>query len=375
MSTAAGNELRPGCERRCPGCAHRHLSATDSGTRKRDWLTERLADWADKIQSLHGIDGEARWAYRDKVCLKCEWRCGSWQIGMNLGDEVIAIPDCPVHSKRVNATLHTLCEQLPGCDAFPLAWFVQSGAQVTLVLKTSLLPDSSWLNRRCISDLTNAGVEGLWLHLHPAAGKKIFNKPGWHLVWGQPRSVDRQGLHYGPVGFQQLIPDLYRQALYEAENHLHPLPDAMLIDLYSGSGATLKHWAKSGCATIGVELGSQACECAALNAPDIVTLRGKCAQRIPQLTEWAERREYRSRTRLLYVNPPRTGLEESVTDWIYQEYRPVRMAYLSCSAGTLYRDLAALTGNGYRVEKIIPYDFFPHTYHVETLALLEARPD
>ena len=46
------------------------------------------------------------------------------------------------------------------------------------------------------------------------------------------------------------------------------------------------------------------------------------------------------------------------------------MAYLSCSAGTLRRDLEALSG-AYEVARIIPYDFFPHTHHVESLVLLQ----
>lgn len=53
------------------------------------------------------------------------------------------------------------------------------------------------------------------------------------------------------------------------------------------------------------------------------------------------------------------------------DYRPKRIAYLSCSAGTLRRDLEGLPVSGYRVVRIIPYDFFPQTYHVETLVLLE----
>lgn len=79
------------------------------------------------------------------------------------------------------------------------------------------------------------------------------------------------------------------------------------------------------------------------------------------------------RRRLLYVNPPRTGLEPEVIEWIAEEYRPAAIAYLSCSAGTLARDLERLQYGGYRVDVIAPYDFFPHTYHVETLALM-GRP-
>ena len=61
-------------------------------------------------------------------------------------------------------------------------------------------------------------------------------------------------------------------------------------------------------------------------------------------------------------------------DWAAMEFRPERMAYLSCSAGTLSRDLAALTAAGYTVEALTPYDFFPQTRHVEILALLKDGP-
>jgi len=49
------------------------------------------------------------------------------------------------------------------------------------------------------------------------------------------------------------------------------------------------------------------------------------------------------------------------------------LSHLSCSAGTLGRDLQTLTTAGYAVNTLIPYDFFPQTRHVETLALLQDR--
>jgi 23S rRNA (uracil1939-C5)-methyltransferase len=363
-------ELRPGCERRCPGCAHRHLSPAASEQLKQLWLTKTLAEWADRIAVINGVEGEARWAYRDKVCLSSEWRDGCWHVGMKLGDEVLAIHRCPVHSPRVRRTLHVLLARLPGPENFPLAFFVQNGAQLTLVLKTRDMPDTSWLDPDCRRQLEHAGIEGLWLHLHPAVGRKIFNKPGWHLLYGVGRSRNDEGLLYGPTAFQQLIPHLYRSALDSAESFLEPSPDTVTVDLYSGTGATLQRWSRAGSETTGVELGAEACECARLNAPRAATLRGKCAHRIPQLNAWSDQDRLKSKRRLLYLNPPRTGLDENVRSWITENYRPARIAYLSCSAGTLKRDLSALNSAGYRVQTIIPFDFFPNTYHVETLTLL-----
>jgi tRNA/tmRNA/rRNA uracil-C5-methylase (TrmA/RlmC/RlmD family) len=309
-----------------------------------------------------------RWNYRRKVCLSAVWDAvEGWNFGLWRRDELIPIPDCPIHAERVQMMIRWLRQTLPPASNFPLAFFVQSGAQATLILKTHHLPLPDWLNEARRQELAAIGLEGLWLHLHPAAGRRLFARNGWTLLWGQPRSRDGFGLIYGPTAFQQQIPELYRQALDAAEAFLALEPGDSLADLYCGIGASLTHWTRRGARTLGVELGGEAVECAGLNAPDATVLRGKCADRLPQLRAWTPS----TGTRLLYVNPPRTGLEPAVRDWAAVEFRPERIAYLSCSAGTLSRDLAALTAAGYTVAAVIPYDFFPQTHHVETLALLE----
>jgi tRNA/tmRNA/rRNA uracil-C5-methylase (TrmA/RlmC/RlmD family) len=362
--------LRPGCEARCRGCAHRHLTAQASERQKSDWLGEKLLPWRDQLAALQTVHAEARWGYRERVCLRAQWVDESWRVGMPLGDdEVLDLPACPVHSKRVNATLAALKPVLPDGGRFPLAFWVQSGRQLVLVLKTAQLPTTDWLTAALSAQLQRAGLEGLWLHLHPAAGKRIFNKPGWHLLWGEPHSRDGSGLWYGPMTFRQLIPVLSTAALDAAEHFLSPGARDLVVDLYSGNGASLRRWQAAGSPAIGVELNGDACACAARNAPRLTILRGTCAQRLAQLTQYAETCGAPGH-RLLYANPPRTGLEPEVSRWIVTDYRPQRIACLSCSTGTLRRDLELLCAGGYRVEQLLPYDFFPHTWHVETLALL-----
>jgi tRNA/tmRNA/rRNA uracil-C5-methylase (TrmA/RlmC/RlmD family) len=360
--------LPAGCETRCPGCSHRILSAADSEAQKTDWLRWQLAPWADRLQPVRAVVGEARWNYRRKVCLSAVWsETPGWQFGLWRRDELVPIPDCPVHAEQVRMLARWFMRVLLPGPLFPLAFFVQSGAQATLILKTHRLPDLGWLNESLrAEELAANGLEGLWLHLHPAAGRRLFARNGWQLLWGQPRSRDAFGLTYGPTAFQQLIPELYRQALDAVEEFLAPEPGESIADLYCGVGASLTRWTRRGARAIGVELGGEAVECARLNAPDALILRGKCADRVPQLRDWTPA----AGIRLLYVNPPRTGLEPAVLAWAAGELRPDRLAYLSCSAGTLSRDLRVLAAAGYAVDTLIPYDFFPQTHHVETLALL-----
>jgi tRNA/tmRNA/rRNA uracil-C5-methylase (TrmA/RlmC/RlmD family) len=286
-------------------------------------------------------------------------------------DELIPIHGCPVHSPRVRESVRLLSRRLPPGPEFPMAYYVQSGAQATLVLKTARIPDSGWLNRDFRLRLERTGMEGLWLHLHPSAGRRMFTKNGWRLVWGKPRSVDRNGLRYGPSAFQQLIPELYQHALESAAAFLAPAENDSVVDLYCGTGNTLARWIEHGARVVGVEMGGEAVECARHNAVSATILRGKCRHRIPQLGSWIGGPRGGSGRRLLYVNPPRTGIEPEVLNWLTDELRPHRIAYLSCSAGTLSRDLHVMNNAGYRVEAITPYDFFPQTHHVETLALLQ----
>lgn len=365
--TATDSRLPAGCIAACRGCAHRHLAPADSAVQKQAWLSGKLAPWQDRlgpIRSTERIRG-----YRDRVCLATEWDDDRWQFGMMADRRLLPIPDCPVHSERIRATVRALAQALPPGPEFPLVYLVQSGAQVTLVLKTAVRPGTGWLDAALKQQLSAAGVEGLWLHLHPAAGKKIFAKNQWELLWGEPRSRDRQGLWYGPGAFQQLVPELYGASLDEAEQFLAPGKGSAVLDLYSGVGGSLRRWVQAGAQTLGVELGGEAVACARLNVPDVEVLRGTCETRLPQLRQWGGALAPGA-VRLAYVNPPRTGLEQNVARWLVSEYQPGRLAYLSCSAGTLRRDLEIFTEHGYSLERITPYDFFPRTYHVEMLVLV-----
>jgi 23S rRNA (uracil1939-C5)-methyltransferase len=336
-------------------------------------LESRLYPWADHIRPVQSVNENDRWNYRLKVCLRTEWDASGWRFGLVKQKTVIPIHDCPVHGEPVRRAVALLADRLPAGTIFPAVYYLQSGGQATLVVKTNVLPDLAWLDAYTMSRLSAAGVEGLWIHLHPAAGKRVLGKNGWHLVWGAPESIDKTGLVYGPASFRQVIGSLSDHALSAAEAFLNPCPHDLMIDLYCGIGAGLARWHARQCRTLGVELGREAVSCARRNAPGATLLRGRCELRLPQLTEWVNSQTAAGNpARLLFANPPRTGIEAGVLEWITNTYQPARMAYLSCNADSLRRDLSCLASNGYSVRVLLPYDFFPRTHHMECLALIEA---
>ena len=70
------------------------------------------------------------------------------------------------------------------------------------------------------------------------------------------------------------------------------------------------------------------------------------------------------------LDPPRDGITKPIIKALVR-FAPRRIIYISCEPSTLARDLKWLTASGYRHVTTIPYDFFPQTYHVESVTLLE----
>lgn len=73
---------------------------------------------------------------------------------------------------------------------------------------------------------------------------------------------------------------------------------------------------------------------------------------------------------LLVVDPPREGISKEGLALMFS-IQPKRVAYVSCNPSTLARDLKEFLEQGYVIKGIVPFDFFPHTSHLETLAILE----
>ena len=360
-----------GCVSECRGCKHREWTMMKSLEQKHSFLSAKLSAWADVLEPVVSVTDEQRWGYRSKTSLNARWDENGWHFGMMSRDKLIEIPDCPLHKANVNNILRLLQKCLPKGQEFPLAYYVQSSAQVVLIVKSKNRVSTLWFNENVINELKGYGVEGFWLHYNPSAGRRLFEKTKWELLFGEKRLVDINGLVFGPGAFQQLIPSLYNQSLDVASNFFNNASNHSVVDLYCGTGTSMSRWSKSGYNVIGVEVGAESIECAKQNVPNATILRGACRQRVPQVRDWVKQQRDKGRIVYLYANPPRTGIEQEVLDWIINEGIPSKIAYLSCSAGTLSKNLTFLTNNGYRVTRLVPYDFFPQTIHVECLALLE----
>jgi 23S rRNA (uracil1939-C5)-methyltransferase len=139
-----------------------------------------------------------------------------------------------------------------------------------------------------------------------------------------------------------------------------------ILDLYCGTGTiglTLSPQAEK---VIGVEMNPSAIEVAKQNAEDnqiknIEFIEGDVAIVL---------REFDLSEDLVVVDPPRAGLNPVVIEKINSS-TVKKLIYVSCNPTTLARDLQLLREGGFEVKSVQPVDQFGHTYHIETVSLVE----
>ena len=74
---------------------------------------------------------------------------------------------------------------------------------------------------------------------------------------------------------------------------------------------------------------------------------------------------------VIFIDPPRKGSDERFLNSV-KKLSPKKVVYVSCDPATLARDVKFLSDR-YEVKSVTPVDMFPHTFHVETIVLLERR--
>jgi len=73
---------------------------------------------------------------------------------------------------------------------------------------------------------------------------------------------------------------------------------------------------------------------------------------------------------VMIIDPPRSGMHPTTVDDIIK-LSPNKIVYVSCNPTTQVRDIKLMVEAGYKLIKMKPVDMFPHTFHIENVALLE----
>ena len=191
------------------------------------------------------------------------------------------------------------------------------------------------------------------------------------VIYGDGKINDNIGdlvFEISPLSFFQVNP-VQTEVLYNKALEYAALGENdTVFDIYCGIGTISLFLAQRAKKVYGIEIVEEAIKDAKRNAEinnldNVEFYVGKAEDVVPKMYKQGKR------ANVVVVDPPRKGCDEKVLDTIVS-MQPDRVVYVSCNPSTLARDLAYLNEKGYKSLEVQPVDMFPHSIHIENVALI-----
>jgi len=357
----------------CGGCNMQHADPTAQVAYKQRILEDNLQRIGRVTAEtmLPAIQGPS-WGYRHRARLSVRLvqKKGGVLVGFHERNSsfVADISSCkilPAHVSDLISPLRDLVTLLSLADRLPQIE-VAVGEEVTVLVFRILqeLTPQDELHMQAFAE--QHGVQ-VWLQTKgPDTVQRFHPKEAAGLFYALPEFNIR--MPFGPAEFTQVNPDINRVLVSRAMRLLKPQPGERIADFFCGLGNFSLPIARLGAHVVGVEGSStlvrRAAENAALNG-----LSDRTQFEVADLFQIdAEGLQKLGHFDGMLIDPPRDGAMELVK--AIGANGPKRIVYVSCSPSTLARDAQVLVHqHGYRLESAGVANMFPHTAHVESIAL------
>lgn len=368
----------------CGGCSMQHLDARTQLAIKQRALEDQL--WhIGKVRPetmLRPIAGPA-WGYRFRARLSVRHvpKKGGVLVGFHeRGSSYVAdMRECHVLDPRAAALLVPLRELVAGLDMrdrMPQVEVAASADVLALVFRV-LEPPTPADRARLVAFARAHGFE-LWLQPKGPDSIVLAYAPGCpddapvsQLAYALPEFSVR--MPFRPTDFTQVNHRINEVLVSRAVRLLDPAPRDRVADLFCGLGNFSLPLARRAAEVVGIEgsptLTARACEAAAANGIDEARARFAVANLFElALPAW----QALGRFDRVLIDPPREGALEVCKALAADSHRPARIVYVSCNPATLARDAAVLVHTGgFRLVAAGAVNMFPHTSHVESMAVFE----
>lgn len=358
----------------CGGCGLQHLHPEAQIRHKQAVLLEQLGH-------IGGVAPEAvlapltgpLWGYRHKARLAVKFVPGKGGVLVGFreraGPYVADIHSCVVLHPSVGERLPALRELVTGLSvarALPQIEVAVGDERTALVFR-HLQPLSDADRVRLQAFATDTGIRvflqpGGLDSVHPLAPADApplsYRLPAFNLE-----------LQFSPVDFTQINAAINRAMVDRVVGLMDPGPEDAVLDLFCGLGNFSLPLARRAGRVVGVEGDPGLVERARANARHNGIDNAEFQAQ--DLTGDLERGHLAGGYSQVLLDPPRTGALEAVQRLSLAEVR--RLVYVSCNPATLARDAGVLVRErGLRLRAAGVMDMFPHTRHVESLAVFEA---
>lgn len=377
----------------CGGCTLQNLAYDNQLIIKENYLRQtlkRLGNINTKEIDIHPIVPSPRVSfYRTKLELAFGEKDGQIILGLRervspfeqYSSWVVPLQACEVFSPLIEKiilifTNYALANNLTPYNPTTRKGFLRhliiretkSTGDLMFILETTTgtLPDPEKLWQTLNNDLPQA--KSLYSAINNGLTDVIRHEKTFHIN-GSPFIEEKLGdfiFHIHPQSFFQSNAGAAK-GLYERIPDLAALSrDETMLGLYCGTGAIeifLSPFVKK---VIGIDSLPQNITNAIENCR--INGRTNCSFHARTVENLLHDRSIH-KPDILILDPPRAGIT-SVALKVILELRPAKIVYISCNPSTLARDLKYFRENRYTINKIVPFDFFPHTSHLETLVYL-----
>jgi len=362
----------------CGGCSMQHLDARAQVAVKQRILEDSL--WhIGKVRAetiLRPIYGQA-WGYRERARLSVRHviKKGKTLVGFHekRSSFVADMQHCEILVPKIARLLPLLAELVSGLsirDRVPQIEVAVGEHVDVLVLRVMDTPSSedetalrTFADKHGIQFWLQTGGYDTIAPFHPLDAPPLsYSLPEFGIT-----------MPFAPSEFTQVNSALNRVMISRAMRLLDPQPGERIADFFCGLGNFTLPIARSGAQVLGIE-GSETLVARARQNAELNGLAGNAkfaAMNLFAITADA----YFSLGRFdkLLIDPPRDGALELVKS-LGGENAPLRIVYVSCNPGTLARDAAELVQRGYVLKSAGVMNMFPHTSHVESIALFVKEP-
>jgi 23S rRNA (uracil1939-C5)-methyltransferase len=322
------------------------------------------------LRPLHGLP----WGYRHRARLSARWveKKGGSLVGFRerKSTYVTDMTSCEVLPPKVSGLirpLRALIDSLAIRERVPQIEVAVGEGTTVLVLRV-LEPvgaeDAGHLKR-----FADEHAVQLWLQPEgPDSARPFWPLEAAELHYTLPQYGVR--IAFGPTDFTQVNHAVNRLLVSRALGLLDPRPGERITDFFCGLGNFTLPIARSGADVLGVE-GSVGLLARAQANARANGLADTCGFAMANLFEAEECARLPGCNKAV-LDPPREGAIELVKS--FEAKPPSRIVYVACDPGTLARDAGVLVNTlGYRLAAAGVVNMFPHTSHVESIALFERQ--
>jgi len=373
----SSDRVTPRCEHfdHCGGCALQHLGIDQQRHFKQQQLLENLRrighlqiDPAQLAAPLVADD----WAYRRKARLSVRYVHKKQRVLVGFrerkGKFVADCQHCHILHPAVGERLQELAELI---QAMSIREHVPQ-------LEVACGDDGCALIVRHMKPMSSADV-ALWGHFHARTGIAIYLQPkgpdSITLLAPEQHQLEYRidggqiGIQFQPGDFVQVNAGINQRMVQQAMDWLSPQTDDKVLDLFCGLGNFSLPLARRSLQVTGVEGSRDMVERARRNASE--NDLDNTDFHLADLSQPAQDLPWqRQHFDAVLLDPPRSGAAACL-DMIAASAAS-RVLYVSCQPASLARDLGVLVReHGFTLQRIGIMDMFPHTAHVETMALLQ----